>query len=94
MSEIDDELLNEVMKHLDSEVSLGAMRMSVEFDPEQDEQHLQVAGTGNRYILSQPLNKTENKGSEDAHKKAVPSLKISRYKLPERLYMSCSSQTC
>ena len=37
MPEIDDELLNEVMKHLDSEVSLGAMRMSVEFDPDQDE---------------------------------------------------------
>ena len=35
MSEIDDELINEVMKHLDDEVTLGAMRMSVEYDPGQ-----------------------------------------------------------
>ncbi len=37
MPEIDDELLNEVMRHLDSEVTLGAMRMSVEYDPTQQE---------------------------------------------------------
>lgn len=36
-SEIDDELIEEVMRHLDSEVELGAMRMSVEYDPEQTE---------------------------------------------------------
>ena len=38
MQEIDDELLNEVMRHLDSEVTLGAMRMSVEYDPMQREE--------------------------------------------------------
>lgn len=37
-SDIDDELLNEVMRHLDSEVEFGAMRMSVEYDPEQTEE--------------------------------------------------------
>lgn len=37
INDIDDELLNEVMKHLDDEVTLGAMRMSVEYDPEQNE---------------------------------------------------------
>ena len=33
--DISDELLQEVMRHLDSEVELGAMRMSVEYDPDQ-----------------------------------------------------------
>ncbi len=37
-NEIDDELINEVMRHLDSEVEFGAMRMSVEYDPDQAEQ--------------------------------------------------------
>ncbi|MCR5595988.1 MAG: hypothetical protein K6G12_09065 [Lachnospiraceae bacterium] len=37
MANIDDELLNEVMKHLDTEVMAGAVRMSVEYDPEQRE---------------------------------------------------------
>lgn len=35
MSKIDDDLLNEVMRHLDNEVMSGSMRMSVEYDPTQ-----------------------------------------------------------
>jgi len=37
-NEISDDLINEVMKHLDDEVTFGAMRMSVEYDPEQREE--------------------------------------------------------
>ncbi|MBR4733145.1 MAG: hypothetical protein IK081_10300 [Lachnospiraceae bacterium] len=37
MAEADEKLIEEIMKHLDKEVSGGSMRMSVEMDDTQEE---------------------------------------------------------
>ena len=37
MAEADEKLIEEIMKHLDKEVSGGSMRMSVEMDDSQEE---------------------------------------------------------
>ena len=37
MADVNDKLIEEIMKHLDSEVTTGSMRMSVEMDDTQDE---------------------------------------------------------
>ena len=37
MAEVNDKLIDEIMRHLDKEVSNGAVRMSVEMDDEQEE---------------------------------------------------------
>ena len=37
MAEVNDKLIDEIMRHLDKEVSSGAVRMSVEMDDEQEE---------------------------------------------------------
>ena len=37
MAEADEKLIEEIMKHLDKEVSGGSMRMSVEIDESQEE---------------------------------------------------------
>ena len=37
MAEVNDKLIDEIMKHLDSEVTNGAVRMSVEMNENQEE---------------------------------------------------------
>lgn len=37
MAQVNDKLIDEIMKHLDQEVSNGAVRMSVEMDDGQEE---------------------------------------------------------